>query len=125
LSFSSTKLPGRAPAGHVLLRGFVGGIDDGAVLDLDDTGLAELVEREMRPLLGIDGEAVVRRVYRWPEATPQMEVGHLDRVARIDRCLAEVPGLFVTGAGIRGTGIPDTVADATRTAAAVGRRLRS
>jgi protoporphyrinogen/coproporphyrinogen III oxidase len=125
LTFASTKLPGRAPDGHVLLRAFVGGIHDPAVLEMDDTSLADLVEREMRPFLGIRGEPVLRRVYRWPEATPQMEVGHRDRVAAIERHLGEVPGLFITGAGLRGTGIPDTVADATRTAAAVGRRLRS
>jgi protoporphyrinogen/coproporphyrinogen III oxidase len=125
VSFSSTKLPGRAPEGHVLLRGFIGGIHDAGTPGLNDADLAATVEREMRPLLGIDGEPVLRRVYRWPEATPQMEVGHLDRVAAIDGRLAAVPGLFLTGAGLRATGIPDVVADATRTAAAVGRRLRS
>jgi protoporphyrinogen/coproporphyrinogen III oxidase len=125
LSFSSTKLPGRAPEDHVLLRAFVGGVHDADVLSLDDAALAGTVEKEMRPLLGIEGDPVVRRVYRWPQATPQMEVGHLERLAAIERHVAEVPGLFLTGAGLRATGIPDMVADATRTAAAVGCRLRS
>jgi len=70
----------------------------------------------MRPLLGIAGEPVVRRVYRWPEGTPQMEIGHVDRVAAIDAAVAGVPGLFLTGSGLRVTGIPDVVADATRAA---------
>jgi oxygen-dependent protoporphyrinogen oxidase len=118
LTFSSTKLPGRAPEGYVLLRGFLGGVHDPGVLDLDDAGLAETVEREMGPLLGVTGAAVVRRAYRWPEATPQMEIGHLERVAAIDARLAGTPGLFLTGAGLRATGIPDVIADATRTATA-------
>jgi oxygen-dependent protoporphyrinogen oxidase len=118
VTFSSTKLPGRAPEGHVLLRGFMGGVNDPGVLDQDDQRLAGTVEREVRPLLGISGEAVVRRVYRWPGATPQLEVGHLDRVAALDAHLARVPGLFVTGAGLRAVGIPDVVADATRAASA-------
>lgn len=125
VTFSSTKLPGRAPEGHVLLRAFLGGVHDPTVLDADDASLAALAERELRPLLGLVGEPVLRRVYRWPEATPQMEVGHLERVAAIEASVAEAPGLFLTGAGLRVTGIPDVVADATRTAAAVGRRLRS
>jgi len=125
LSFSSTKLPGRAPEGHVLLRAFLGGAQDPGVLQLDDARLAGLVLEEMGALLGITGEPVVRRVHRWPQATPQMEVGHLDRLAAIEGRLAEIPGLFLTGAGLRATGIPDMVADATRTAAAVGRRLSS
>ena len=118
VTFSSTKLPGRAPEGHVLLRGFMGGVNDPGVLEQDDERLAGTVEREVRPLLGISGEAVVRRVYRWPGATPQLEVGHHDRVAALDAHLARVPGLFVTGAGLRAVGIPDVVADATRAASA-------
>jgi oxygen-dependent protoporphyrinogen oxidase len=117
LSFSSTKLPGRAPDGHVLLRGFLGGVHDPGVVALDDAALAGTVEREMQAVLGIAGEPVLRRVYRWPEATPQMEVGHLDRVAQIERHLATVPGLFLTGAGLRAAGIPDVIADATKAAA--------
>jgi oxygen-dependent protoporphyrinogen oxidase len=117
ITFSSTKLPGRAPEGHVLLRGFVGGIHDPGVVDLDDARLVEIVEGDMRGVLGIRGEPVVRRAYRWPEGTPQMEVGHLERVAALDAHLARVPGLFLTGAGLRATGIPDVIADATRAAA--------
>jgi oxygen-dependent protoporphyrinogen oxidase len=118
LSFSSTKLPGRAPEGHVLLRGFVGGINDPEAVGLDDAALGGIVEREMRPLLGIAGAPVVSRVYRWPQGTPQMEVGHLARMAELDAHLARVPGLLLTGAGLRATGIPDVIADATRAAAA-------
>jgi oxygen-dependent protoporphyrinogen oxidase len=118
VSFSSTKLPGRAPEGHVLLRGFLGGVHDPGVLDLDDERLAGTAERELRPLLGISGDSVVRRVYRWPESTPQMEVGHVARMAELDAHVARVPGLFLTGAGLRAIGIPDVVADATRTASA-------
>ena len=37
LSFVSTKFAHRAPEGHVLLRGFLGGVRDGGVLDLGPT----------------------------------------------------------------------------------------
>ena len=116
--YFSTKFPGRAPPGHVLLRGFLGGARDPQVLDLDDAGLADLVEREMKPVLGLRGPRVVARVFRWPQATPQLEVGHMERVAAIDGQIRETPGLFVTGAGFRVTGIPDCVADAAAAAAA-------
>jgi oxygen-dependent protoporphyrinogen oxidase len=117
-SFLSTKLPGRAPEGHVLLRGFVGGTRDPDVLALDDAAVVATVEREMAPVLGLRGAPVLARVYRWPHRTPQLEVGHLARVAEVERCVSQVPGLFATGAGLRVTGIPDCVADATRVAAA-------
>jgi oxygen-dependent protoporphyrinogen oxidase len=70
----------------------------------------------LRPLLGITGEPQLARVYRWERANAQHDVGHLERVAAIDRRLAAQPGLFLTGSGFRGVGIPDCVADARATA---------
>jgi oxygen-dependent protoporphyrinogen oxidase len=124
-TFLSTKLPGRAPAGHVLLRAFVGGMADPGALDLDDGALAALAAAELGPLLGLRGRPVLTRVNRWPSAMPQMEVGHQGRVAALERSLAGVPGLVVTGSGLRGTGIPDTVADARRAAEAALVSLRA
>ncbi len=114
LSFVSTKLPGRAPEGHVLLRAFVGGVRDPKALELDDATLVAAVTREITATLGLRGEPVLARVFRWPSATPQMEVGHLDRLAAMEGELATIPGLFLTGAGLRVTGIPDCIADGTR-----------
>jgi oxygen-dependent protoporphyrinogen oxidase len=122
-TFVSTKFPGRAPEGHVLLRAFVGGVRDPGVLDLADADLALLVRRELGPLLGLRGAPVLERVHRWPRATPQMEVGHLARMARLDAIVAGLPGLFLAGAGLRGTGLPDTIADAQRCAAAASALL--
>jgi oxygen-dependent protoporphyrinogen oxidase len=116
--FFSTKFPGRAPDGHVLLRGFVGGARDPDVLAQEDASLQERVHREMSPVLGLSAAPVLSRVFRWDAATPQMQVGHLDRLAVLERRVAGCPGLFVTGAGVRGTGIPDTISDARRTAGA-------
>lgn len=116
--FFSTKFPGRAPEGHVLLRVFLGGARDPGVLEGSDADLMETAHREMAPVLGLAAPRVVGRVYRWPAATPQMLVGHLERVEALDRRLAGHPGLFLTGAGLRGTGIPDTLADARRMARA-------
>lgn len=123
VSFVSTKFPGRAPEGHVLLRGFLGGTRDPEVLGLDDAGLVDLVCREMGPVLGLGAAPVLARVFRWPRGTPQMEVGHFERMAEVERLLAAVPGLFLTGAGLRGTGIPDAIADAGQVARAASEFL--
>lgn len=117
LGFVSTKFPGRAPDGHVLLRVFVGGARDPEVLDDDDETLAERAAAECRPSLGLRGAPVLARVFRWPHATPQMEVGHGARMAWIEALADAQRGLYLTGAGLRGTGIPDMVADGTRQAA--------
>jgi oxygen-dependent protoporphyrinogen oxidase len=125
LSFSSTKLPGRAPEGHVLLRAFLGGARDPQALAVDDEGLVKTVLTEMTPVLGVRGTPLLTRVCRWPMGTPQMEVGHLDRIALLEKRVAGMPGLHLTGAGIRVTGIPDSIADGSRVANAVADWLKA
>jgi oxygen-dependent protoporphyrinogen oxidase len=117
-SWVSSKWPQRAPPGYVLLRAFVGGAYDLSILDQSDAAITGAVLAELRGQLGITGEPALVRVYRWPRANAQHEVGHLQRMTEIDQRLASYPGLFVTGSGFRGTGIPDCIADARRTGAA-------
>lgn len=114
VTFVSTKLPDRAPEGHVLLRAFVGGVRDPNALKLDDETLVGDVISELVPLLGVSGAPVLRRVFRWPSATPQLDVGHLEKLAAVEAEVATIPGLFLAGAGLRVTGIPDCIGDGTR-----------
>ncbi|MBI4485436.1 MAG: protoporphyrinogen oxidase [Acidobacteria bacterium] len=122
-SWLSSKWPHRAPENRVLLRAFVGGARDPQALDRSDAELISLSLGAMRTLLGIRGEPLLTRVYRWERANAQHEVGHLARVAAIDAALARHPGLFLTGSGFRGTGIPDCVADGRAIAAQVTKWL--
>jgi len=46
-------------------------------------------------------------------------------VQEIDRLLSAHPGLFLTGSGLRGVGIPDCIADARATAARVAEWVQS
>jgi oxygen-dependent protoporphyrinogen oxidase len=117
-SWLSSKWPNRAPRDRVLMRAFVGGARDPEALDRSDAELVQLSLAALRPLLGIDGDPLFTRVYRWHRGNAQHDVGHLDRVAAIDRALtARHPGLFLTGSGFRGVGIPDCVADARKVGA--------
>jgi oxygen-dependent protoporphyrinogen oxidase len=118
-TWGSGKWPGRAPAGQVLVRGYVGGVGREAVLEADDDGLVHLVRAELGALAGIRGTPVHSEVHRYPDGMPQYTVGHLARVARIRNALAACPGLAVTGAPYGGVGIPDCIADALTTARAV------
>ena len=115
-SWVTSKWPGRAPEGQVLLRGFLGGVRDPRVDERGDDELIDRAHGAFAALLGIGGRPHLARVYRWERANPQHNVGHLARVAAIEARLDRCPGLFVTGAGFRGVGIPDCVADGRATA---------
>ena len=115
-SWLSSKWPGRAPDQKVLMRTFAGGARDPRALERSDDELVSAALRVLEPLLGITGQPVLTRVYRWNRANAQHEVGHLDRLAAIERALVKSRGLFVTGSGFRGVGIPGCVADGRATA---------
>jgi oxygen-dependent protoporphyrinogen oxidase len=51
-------------------------------------------------------------ITRYPEALPQYEVGHLEKVAEIEETISKYPGLFITGNGFRGFGITDCIRQA-------------
>lgn len=122
-TFSSVKYPGRAPDGHALLRGFVGGALDAAVLEEDDAALVARVRAELREALGIVAEPRLARVVRWPASMPQYRVGHLARVEAIERRAAALPGLYLAGGAYRGVGIADCVRSAESAAEAALERI--
>ncbi|HEX9821254.1 MAG TPA: protoporphyrinogen oxidase [Methylomirabilota bacterium] len=108
-TFSSVKYPGRAPDGHVLIRGFLGGMLNAEVLAEDDAALVGRARVELHEALGITAEPVLTRLHRWPASMPQYHVGHLARVETIERAVAALPGLALAGAAYRGVGIADCV----------------
>ena len=116
----SSKWPKRAPEGQVLFRGFLGGARDPDILTHGDDELVDLVHRDLSTLLRIRKQPSLARVFRWPNANPQYNVGHQEIIAAIDDRLVQFPGLQLAGASIRGVGIPDCIAagrSAARTAA--------
>ena len=69
----------------MLLRTFVGGARDPTALERSDEELVSLTLDALTPLLGITGAPLLTRVYRWERANAQHEVGHLARMAAIER----------------------------------------
>ncbi len=110
-TYSSTKWPGRAPKGAVLLRGFVGGPQNQAIMEQSDEELTDIAEAELRRILGINPAAkpLFRRFYRWTLGMPQYTMGHLDRVADIESRSAAIPGLALAGGSYRGVGLPNCI----------------
>jgi oxygen-dependent protoporphyrinogen oxidase len=108
-TFSSVKYPGRAPEGHVLLRVFLGGALNEAVLEQGDESLAATARGQLAELLGARGDPVFVRTARYPKAMPQYHVGHLARVEAIEQSVGRHPGLALVGGAYRGVGIADCV----------------
>jgi oxygen-dependent protoporphyrinogen oxidase len=115
-TYSSTKWPGRAPKGKVLLRGFVGGPHNQAILKRSDEELIQIVLAEFQNILGLNlfAKSLFSRVFRWPLGMPQYTLGHLERVTLIEDRSAQIPGLALAGGSYRGVGVPNCIESGER-----------
>jgi protoporphyrinogen/coproporphyrinogen III oxidase len=107
-TWTSTKFPHRAPESHVLVRVFAGRAGQEGI-PWDETGLLELAKEEVRLTLGVTAEPLFYKVYVWENAMPQYNLGHPQRLERIEERLECLPGLALAGNGYRGIGIPDCI----------------
>jgi oxygen-dependent protoporphyrinogen oxidase len=108
-TFSSVKYRGRAPAGSILLRAFVGGALQSSLYEQDDGAIEAGVRHELATLLGITAEPLFCRIQRHPRSMPQYHVGHVKRVERIEARLKSLPGVELAGNAYHGVGIADCV----------------
>ncbi len=95
---------------HVVLRASAGHRNDGRVDVLDDGAVAALLRADLATTMGIVAEPRATRVSRWTDAFPQYEVGHLERLERIDAALhRDAPRVRLAGMSYRGVGIPASI----------------
>lgn len=108
-TWSSVKFAGRAPEGSDLIRAFVGGAKQQALAELPDEAVLKMVQDDLAQVMGLRGEPLFERIYRWPLAMPQYTMGHLERVEAIEAALERHVGLALAGSSYRGLGIPDCI----------------
>lgn len=116
VSFASHKYPIRCPEDHSIIRVFVGGALQSELLERSDEQILELVRGELAELIGMTGQETLARVVRWNNAMPQYHVGHLDRVAKIEQEIDQIPHLELATNALRGVGIAPVIAAAKRVA---------
>jgi oxygen-dependent protoporphyrinogen oxidase len=108
-TFASVKFTGRAPAGHALLRAFVGGALQPEMFELDEDEIVNAVCNDLRELLGIERPPVFAQVAKWPRSMAQYHLGHVERVRRITGLVGQHPGLKLAGNAFGGAGLPDCI----------------
>jgi oxygen-dependent protoporphyrinogen oxidase len=113
-TFVHRKFLGRTPQGKAVLRAFLGGMKNEALMDAPDAELVATVRRELTEILGEkifprEAEPEHTQVSRWPRAMAQYAVGHQERMKRITARVAALPGLKLAGNAYDGIGIPDCI----------------
>jgi protoporphyrinogen/coproporphyrinogen III oxidase len=107
--FSSSMFEGRAPDGTVLLTTFAGGRRNPEMAALPDADVAAAVHAELAALVGAGAAPMWQEVVRWPKAIPQYNLGHLDRLQKIDAAEAALPGLYFCANYRGGVSVSDCI----------------
>ncbi len=118
-TFVNQKFPHRAPKGARVMRAFFGGQTAESLSSQPDETIAQLALTQLRNILGPIPEPAFQSARRWRRSLPQYEVGHLERIERLEAMVAQIPGLHLLGNSYRGVGIPDLIRDARAKARAI------
>lgn len=109
-TFASQKFSGRAPAGHALLRVYLGATGDHP---------ARLAREQLAAILRIRSEPLWSRTFYWNRGLPRYRPHHAQRIAGIRHRLERLPPLALAGAGYDGAGVSACV----RSGRAAGRLI--
>jgi oxygen-dependent protoporphyrinogen oxidase len=111
--WADSAFPHHAPDTHRLIRIFMGGPRDPGAPERSDEELLKTATEAVQPLLEINGEPTLVDICRWPDSIPQYEVGHVERIQRVEAAVADVPGLHLVGNYLHGISINDCIRQAS------------
>jgi oxygen-dependent protoporphyrinogen oxidase len=114
-TFTSSKLPARAPAGWRLLRLFYRPRAD-EITRLDDRSWIDRAERSVASVLPVRAPPEQAWVSRWENALPIFDDAHRARVAALEQALASTR-VRMAGSAFHGSGIDAAVRSAFRVSA--------
>ena len=110
-TFADQKFVDRVPSGGKSLRAYFGGATADAMMEHSDEMIAAVALRELGKVLGPLPSPAVTVVRRWPDALPQYEVGHGERMDELQQRIHDLGALHLLGNGYRGVGLPDLIRD--------------
>jgi oxygen-dependent protoporphyrinogen oxidase len=113
-TFADQKFPHRAPTRARIIRTFFGGPSAEALAPQSDEAIAAAALTQLNTILGPlpPPDPPLTTVRRWPRSLPQYEVGHLDRMAKLEEHIAALGDVTLLGNAYHGVGLPDLIRDA-------------
>ncbi len=104
-TFVSTKWSHLADPELVLVRLSCGRANEKVIAAINDEELVARVHADLVDATGLKAAKIDSYVQRWPDAIPQLEIGHLELVSKIRKDLAFFKGIYLAGSSYDGIGI--------------------
>ncbi len=117
-TFVSTKWQHMDDSDVVLVRLSCGRINENVIESMGDEELVARLHADLVEATGIKSEPVESFVQRWPNAMPQLEIGHVDLVLKIREDLSFFKGVQLAGSSYDGLGIAACLRSGARAAEA-------
>ena len=124
ISFTSLKYAGRCPGDEALVRVFLGGAIHPEVAGWSDREIEAAGWEAICRYTHVACDPLWARIIRWPAAMPQYELGHVDRIQRIEQRMQALGTLQMCGNAYRGVGIPQCIASGRRAAEQIAAGLQ-
>ena len=118
--FSSSLFPHRAPAGHVTVSCYMGGLRQPELATCDPAAAVALALEDLRVMLGVKGKPVFVQHTVFPKAIPQYEVGFGRFRNWMNQLESDAPGLFLAGHFRDGISLSDSIVSGERAAERLG-----
>jgi oxygen-dependent protoporphyrinogen oxidase len=112
--FTSSLFKNRAPEGHHLLTVFTGGGRQPEIAEKESQNLLNLVQGDLKELVGLKGAPVFKDHVFWPNSIPQYNIGYDEVYAIFDDIESSNTGLHVAGNFRGGISVPDCIKNGLR-----------
>ena len=109
--WTSSIFPNRAPSEKALFTSYIGGSHYKKITDQSEDEIKNIVTKEVCETLHISDHHLLETIHIkiHPFAIPQYNIGHLEKVKRVEALIDKNYGLFFTGNYFHGISINDTV----------------
>ena len=109
--WTSSIFPNRAPSDKTLLTSYLGGALNKKIIDQTEEEIANLIAKEVAESMQISDPSLLKTIYVKvnSNAIPQYNLGHMNRVKKIEELMDKNYGLFFTGNYLYGISINDTI----------------
>ena len=122
--YVSSLFEDRAPEGFTTLTNYIGGMrhPEYAVLPQDE--LRKKILADLQKLLGVRGEPVFEKMYKWEHAIPQYNVGYGRFLETVEAAEEKYPNLAIIGSFRGGVGVSNCMENALAAAEKLERKMQ-
>ncbi len=107
--WTSVIFPEQAPEGRVLFRTMLGGAKNNEIINLGEEKIGRIAHQQLAEIMDIHKPPEYEKIIIWKEAIPQYNLGHRERLHKIEDALIMLGPIYLAGNAYTGIGLNDAI----------------